>query len=338
MSFDRVDGIFSPECEDPYGVRKIFPNVRLQDAAKLLAGVHPHAIDYIRQCPVLAIAATYGGRLMRTTERARVAQWYGTAVNRSPRLKVVMAYYHLPLPMRAIKGSSLAPKHYPLIAALAKIPPSTLAQIIPAKRQRLWMRALDAWATKMDRRGKQRYHLIEWAAMAFQEITIRELSKVTDLADFAASQPFNPKWTRAQAERAQERWHIDLTKRRGEEEYFKAFGITFDAKIDYAPFPIAEAVNGFDFVALDSGEAIFTEGVVMHHCVSSYSRQVLYGQSRLFSIRQGDRRVATAEYAIQRGRYRLAQIKGPCNAPVATSTLSAANKFVMADWAKDAAA
>lgn len=335
MTFDRSDGIWSPQCEDPHGVRKIFPNIGLQDASKLLAGVHPHGIDYIRQCPALTLAATYGGRLTRSTERARIAQWYGTAVHRSPRLKKVMAFYGLPLPMRAIKGSTLAPKHYPIIMALAKIPPSTLAQIIPAKRQRIWMRALDRWGAHLDRRGKPRHHLLEWAAREFRDITWHELPTVVDLADFAASQTFNPKWTRVQAKRAQERWHIELTKKKGEEEFFKAFGIAFDTPIDYAPFPLAQAVNGFDFIALDSGEAIFVEGVAMHHCVSSYSKQVLYGQSRIFSIRQGDKRLATAEYAITRGRYRLAQLKGPCNATVSAPVVNAANKFVMANWAKD---
>lgn len=320
---------------DTLGVGKIFPNQALQDAARLLAGVHPHAIDYVRQCPALVLAATYGGKLSRTQERARAAQWFGTATYRSPRLKKVLDAYKLPLPIRAIKGSSLAPKHFHIITALAKIPPSTLAQIIPATRQRIWMRALHRWSEHMDRRGKPRTFLLEWAAREFHGITLHELAAVTDLADFASAQPFNEKWSRAQAERAQERWHVELTKKQGQEQFFKAFGIAFDAPIDYEPFPLAETVNGFAFTALNTGEAIFLEGAAMRHCVSSYSKQVLYGQSRLFTIRSGDRRVATAEYAITRGRYRLAQIKGPCNSPVASPVRNAANKFVLADWAKD---
>jgi hypothetical protein len=247
-----------------------------------------------------------------------------------------MAFYHLPLPMRAIVGSSLAPKYYPIIAALAKIPPSTLAQIIPDKRQRTWMRALYEWGHRLDRRGKHRTYLLDWAAREFSGITVPELSTVGDLADFAASgiEPFNQKWTRAQAQRAQQRWHVELTKKNGEREFFNAFGKAFDALIDYAPFPLTASINGYDFDALNTGEAIFTEGIIMHHCVSSYSRQVLYGQSRLFSIRLGEKRVATAEYAMRRGRYRLAQIKGPCNAAVVAPVQNAAHKFVTADWAK----
>ena len=97
---------------------------------------------------------------------------------------------------------------------------------------------------------------------------------------------------------------------------------------------------------LCSGEDIWLEGRAMHHCVSSYTQSVIAGNCRLFSVRRGDERLATFELQVTAPHpdgdsfwpdaYRIAQIKGPCNAPPTQSVLEAVSKYLKAlsthDW------
>ena len=66
-----------------------------------------------------------------------------------------------------------------------------------------------------------------------------------------------------------------------------------DTVIDYTPLPLLWEHGGLSFVALQTGKALRAEGAAMHHCVASYWRNVVNGKSRIYSIRENGRRVAT---------------------------------------------
>jgi hypothetical protein len=53
-------------------------------------------------------------------------------------------------------------------------------------------------------------------------------------------------------------------------------------------------------------EGLRAEGAAMHHCVASYWQNVVKGRSRIYSILENGRRVATLEVT-----GRLTQYKGP---------------------------
>ena len=83
--------------------------------------------------------------------------------------------------------------------------------------------------------------------------------------------------------------------------------------IDYTPLPLHWENDGLSFVALQTGKALRAEGVAMHHCVASYWQNVVEGRSRIYSIHEHGRRVATLEVAGRLTQY---------NGPYATATAS----------------
>src|SRR3546814_10355730 len=51
----------------------LYVNQALHPAATLIAALHPRAVEYLEQAPILALAATYGGTIEKKQARAFVA-------------------------------------------------------------------------------------------------------------------------------------------------------------------------------------------------------------------------------------------------------------------------
>jgi len=66
----------------------------------------------------------------------------------------------------------------------------------------------------------------------------------------------------------------------------------------------------------------------MHHCVFSYADAVMAGKSRIYSIRDGERQVATVELRGGEKKVQMEQLKGPCNAAVSPNVQIAVAEFV----------
>jgi hypothetical protein len=87
---------------------------------------------------------------------------------------------------------------------------------------------------------------------------------------------------------------------------------------------------GYEFMALETADALQEEGRIMGHCVADYAERAAAGSSRLFGIRQNGIRLATMEI-----RYRgadacgIEQISGPRNRKPPDEVLRAAYS-----WAK----
>ena len=131
-------------------------------------------------------------------------------------------------------------------------------------------------------------------------------------------------------------------------EVVERTGVPLDTVIDYTPLPLLLEYGGLSFVALQTGKALRTEGAAMHHCVASYWRNVVDGKSRIYSIRENGRRVATLEVTgqltqykgrndavtvlvrgnRQRRRYQASQLVGACNSRPAPEVVRAAGTFV----------
>ena len=70
--------------------------------------------------------------------------------------------------------------------------------------------------------------------------------------------------------------------------------------------------------ALITSEDLLIEGYLMNHCVGGYDKICATGNVRIFSIRQGDERLATLELAFnsQSRKWVIAQLRGKCNCEV----------------------
>jgi hypothetical protein len=93
--------------------------------------------------------------------------------------------------------------------------------------------------------------------------------------------------------------------------------------------------DGFDFVSLDTYDALMEEGRAMRHCILSYAESVVLGQSRIFGMRRGEERIATIEVAPPRAAeevFIIEQMCGPSNVRPSQAHAAAAQA-----WLADAA-
>lgn len=332
-----------PACEAAVAM---FSDRKMAVAATVIAALHPFAIEYIRQAPALVVALAQGRDLAARKERLRVANQIALLCSRGPRLKNLMRGCGLQPQLRGLLAPVLRLQDWDLLRKLSAVPPSTLAQSIPAtaRQQRLWLCLLDTWTRHMGRQFDDPGLHLGWAAIRLRDVPMRMNAAnapapaldVRDLADFAGNsrRTFNEKWTLQQAVNASERWHVESARQANEAAFLHQHGIGWKQIIDYAPLPARAEIGGFEFVALQSGAQIFSEGREMHHCVMTYAALVARGRSRLYSIRQQGSRVATLELVRMssttrpRANYAPAQLKGPGNGAVSEQIAYAARAFV----------
>ena len=345
----------------------MFPvNRGLRPMALLMANAHPRAVDYIEQAPVIVLAATHGKHPITRSERAFIQEQLRGLCERGAKLRDVMRVYGLPIPLRKLDVGVLSATRATVVRRLALMNPSTLAQIIPSTRreQNAWLRTLDLWCGHMRFHSfgpldqRKRYSLyasyihdrvlfFEWAATRYPGISYGASGEAQHMADFVCACPdtFNPRWSRERARAEEQNWHAELGR---DTRIPCSSGIPADTVIDYAPLPLRWERDGFTFVALQTGTALHSEGAAMHHCVKTYWGHVISGQSRIYSIRCGETRVATLEVGCQhprfktsahtlkaqRGptaknsRYQLRQLVGHCNLRATPGLSELARSFV----------
>ena len=132
-----------------------FPSNRgLWPMYRLMAGAHRYAIDYIEQAPVIVLAATRDG------EHAFIQEQFRKMCESKAQLREVMRSYGLPLPLRLLDARVLTARRATVIRRLALMNPSTLAQIIPATRQKqnAWLQALQNWCERWRSRSEVNNH------------------------------------------------------------------------------------------------------------------------------------------------------------------------------------
>lgn len=328
--------------------KAMFGNQALHPAAAALAGSHERALDYIRQAPVIVLSANAGklGRTAAHRARAYAGPPMRFLCERGAKLREVMSFYGCGFQLRALKPSVLHPVRWPVIYHLGRLPPSTLAQIIPENRtqQDVWLRALVRWTEHCEHRCGNPWLRFDWAAVALRSVARGHEDAVTTVADMVIAPgqsgtligpSFDEKWTLAQAEAAADRWHRALGRARAEQTAAHKLGIGFSDPVDYSPYPNEPLViDGLDFVPLRSCEDLWAEGAAMRHCVGTYSPAVVQGRARIYSVQQGGRRIATLELGSPRQwsddtpvPFRILQLKGPCNGKPPKAVFMAAEQF-----------
>ena len=336
------------EAENMFAVRP------LAIAAVTMVVAEPFAIDYLRQAPVLVVAAAQGMECFRPSEREFIQQDWQAIVHDRPKLRDLLRYYGLIRPLRALKGQAFraGPTEYQTIQNLCDIPPSPLAQAIPSaiRKQHNWLRALGEWSEAMCRREQSAKALFDWAVRAMGDHTAStaggSLDQASAVADYAAFHigRFNRRWSYERAYRAALEWHDELAQASSEKAYLLTHKIGWNEVIDYGDLPRRRIIDGYEIVALQSGAALHAEGAEMHHCVASYAGNVIRGFSRIFSVRGDGQRLATFEVsksgfllasgeflqlpARKRSPYKLIQIKGPYNSEVSQDVEKAIQAFI----------
>jgi PcfJ-like protein len=306
---------------------EVFPTNRgLSPMYSLMARAHRYAIDYIEQAPVIVLAAARGNALVSLSEYAFIQEQFRKMCESKAPLRDVMHSYGLPLPLRLLDGRVLTANRATAVRRLALMNPSTLAQIIPTTRQKqnAWLQALQNWCDGMAYRSEAHNYrclLFEWAATKLPGVTYTEANGIRHILDFVTAHPdtFNPLWTRERARAEEQKWHADLAVADVDlalDVVVERTGVPLDTVIDYAPLPLLWEHGGLSFVALQTGKALRAEGAAMHHCVASYWQNVVTRRSRIYSVLESGRRVATLEVT-----GRLTQYKGP-NASLTDSVAS----------------
>lgn len=322
----KISHEWIPGCRE--SARKLFPNQGLHNNAEFIASLHPNAIDYLTQAPVLACAM--GAKLSTRADRLFIGSRLGGPIERGEKLRSVMASVGLPQPLRQILPFALSPGARATIFRLAQIPPSPLALMIPAQpgKQRNWLSNLKVWTGVFIRRGVM-VEQFDWAAREISRSDARS-NEVSTVADFLISNRaiFNPRWSWDRAMTEAELWHDRLASERNLSQL--GGGIRPDTQIDWSDGPLEESVDGFTFVKLITPLALLNEGRRMRHCVASYIPDVINGICSIYSVRQGERRLATLEIAGSEMR----QLKGFANAAPAKEVKQAVARFLAATPAR----
>lgn len=312
----------------------MFGNQGVQPAAMWLATLHPRAFEYLEQAPILALAASFGGKASSRSERAYVAMNFKPLIERGSRLRDVMSAYRVAYPLRGISAKAIRPGVWSVIQAITKlVDPSTISQSVPSEptRHKHWLGDLDILWTAMQRRAPDEQAngaILRWAMLALcRHRRVADHGVPADqIADFLICNrdQWNSRWTWDRLIRETEAWHEALANA----QIDRINDGTYDTDVAYGAFPSEVALSGFDFHALRSLRALVVEGKAMHHCVASYHRDIQSGLARIYSVRKDGRRLATVEFShVRAGVWRAVQIKGPCNARPAKDVTAAADRF-----------
>lgn len=297
---------------------QLFPHKDMHQPATLLAALHPYALDYIKTAPVLVLIIANGKVKLRKQDHSDIAKTCASKFN--GKLRDVMASVNIAYPLRKISSLVIRSSMLETIKVLSTLRKETLDDFIPPPEQQdKWLRIIAAWHDLMHRRFNDRSLLLDWAVKNYHPRNIdysnhgnrgyhgtggwtAVLNDVTTFADYAGTMHqqgrFNLDWNLRTVARDCAAWHDQLARAGQEQRFFLENGMDWECPIDYTPFPLDFESDGFKFTALRSGKDLFDDGREMRHCVASYSRQVIEGKARIYSMAEIETgsKVATVEF------------------------------------------
>lgn len=310
--------------EEPSAVAraiKLFPNQGMHRNAEFIASLHPRAIDYLEQAPVLA--AAFGVKWNSRADRLYIASRIGGPIERGERLRTVMAAAGIHTPLRKLTGYAIQPYMSSFVRDLVDLDPSTLSQAIPEKgrAQRHWLASLRDWRTRMNARGKSHKLHFNWIARHAHRC---EPGQASDFADFVGFHPSLDvsRWSFEHMANEVQLWHDRLAADRSVQGL--GVGIRPDTVIDLSDWPDHAEVAGLEFFKLSTPSMLMEEGRRMRHCVATYIPMVMNGKCHIYSIRADLRRMATVEIIGSR----VVQIKAFANKVPSKAVCEAANNFI----------
>lgn len=221
-------------------------------------------------------------------------------VERGARLNQIASFMDIPMWTRKLK---------PAVAHWFGYVPDDLQCYLPEKtwEQRLWLRAFMS-------RGPDNPDFAYWIARNVLKVGNRigpVLDLLSDMNDWVVeakrkkprciTRPFSPDMSVNTVRTENELWHEAIAKRKADKSNYKI----------PAPWCPAGQVNGYQIVPLDSTEELWKEGRAMHHCAGAYDYRVAAGKCYMYSVRQGDNRLATVELVRKQGKVKPLQFEQP---------------------------
>ena len=259
------------------------------------AAISERALQLIDAFPVLGavIYCPPGYYWDRASEAAKM-------VERGVRLNQIASFMEIPMWTRKLK---------PAVAHWFGHVPKDLHCYLPEKtwEQRLWLRAFMSG-------GAENPDFAYWIARNVLKVGNRigpVLNFLSDMNDWVReakrkkprciSRPFSPEMSLNTVRTENELWHEAIAMRKAAKSKYKI----------PAPWYPAGQVNGYQIVPLDSTEELWKEGQAMHHCAGSYDYRVAAGKCYMYSVRQGDNRLATVELVRKHGNVKPRQFEQP---------------------------
>jgi hypothetical protein len=240
-------------------------------------------------------------------------------VERGARLNQVASFMDIPMWARKLKP---AVAHWFCNVHV----PDDLHCYVPERtwEQRLWLRALQS-------RRSDNPDFAYWIARNVLKVGNRigpVLDFLSDMNDWVREAkrkkprcitcPFSPDMSVNTVRTENELWHEAIAKRKAAKSNYKI----------PAPWYPPGQVNGYQIVPLDSTEELWKEGRAMHHCAGSYDYRVAAGKCYMYSVREGDNRLATVELVRKQGKVMPLQIRAACNAEPSKDVKIAVSKWV----------
>jgi PcfJ-like protein len=244
-------------------------------------------------------------------------------VDRGVRLRDIAAIWELPMVLRRIKPGAihmLLSHQFPTLDLFRRQPEFLDHIPEPLPRQRRWLYAV-RYARNL---GGDDY--AAWVARNWSNIN--NFHELEDIADWiraprAPAEQINRPFVSSMSGRTvRERgaqWHELVAQAKESEE--RLFPQPW--------FPTANLINGYEVVPITNSADLYREGKAMHHCVGSYTPEILIGRKYIYSVREGDNRIATFEL-VRNGHARpaLGQIRGNCNAHVPKEITEAVRRWL----------
>jgi hypothetical protein len=237
-------------------------------------------------------------------------------VERGARLNQIASFMDIPMWARKLK---------PAVANWFWYVPTDLHCYLPEKtwEQRLWLRAF------MSRRTADDPEFVYWIARNVLQVGNRigpVLDFLRDMNDWVMeakrkrprciTRPFSSDMSLNTVRTENELWHEAIAKCKAPKSKYKI----------PAPWYPAGQVNGYQIVPLDSTKDLWKRA--MHHCAGAYDYRVAAGNCYIYSVRQGDNRVATVELVREQGKVKPRQIRAACNAEPTKEVKTAVRKWV----------
>lgn len=319
--------------------QRLYGNQGMHTVAIWIAALHPRAYEYLEQAPVLALAASFGGKADKRSDRAYIAMNLQPMIQRGEKLKTVLKAFRLAYPLRLISATAIRPGNWSIISKLSQhVPPSTISQSLPKdkKKHDAWLSALgllEATLARRDADHPQNVEILRWAVSELGKTTrildrrMMQDGSADHLADFLICnrEEWNAKWSWDRLVREAAIWRDALANA----DIDRLKSGEYDKEVHYGQFPHEGAVEGgYTFHALRSLRALIVEGKAMRHCVASYHRDICSGRARIYSVRNGGKRVATLELKQwSDARASVQQLKGFGNAFPPKQDAAAAQEF-----------
>jgi len=290
------------------------------------AGIrNPRALQLAESFPVLAyliyIRELERENCLRRQQRKNAAI---EMVERSARLRDIAAIWDLPMVLRRINPAAvntLLSWHAPLLDLFRRQPDLLDHMPEPLPRQRRWLYAI------RHARAHAGDDFAVWAARNWADLN--NLQELEDTADWIRAatvpaeqidRPFVPSMSVRTVRELSAQWHETVAQ--AKESVARPFPAPW--------FPPAALINGYAVVPITSSADLYREGKEMHHCVGSYAPDILTGHRYIYSVREGDKRIATFEL-VRNGngaKPALGQIRGNCNAHVPKQITEAVRRWL----------